>query len=226
MLTKPAIYRPALALTALLITVPASARAEAINFTGVGPASAVTVGGIKAGTFLAGELNWQWGESGVDIYTYCVDILNGVRSEQPVTVGSTEAMSGVAPSGGGKAAWLFNTYAAGIHLSGNGINAAALQVAIWEALYDPIWDLSGGRFSLVTTGAIQVAANAYLSSLYHPGGYYTSTATWLDTTHGQDQITHVPEPSALLLFACGLVLLAYTQRQRAKIHAVDRAKQS
>lgn len=90
---------------------------------------------------------------------------------------------------GDKVAWLFNTFAEGIRLSGTDIQAAALQVAIWEALYDSSPDLGAGNFQLTTVGAIRDQANAYLSALdAGPGGYQTSSAGWLDTSHGQDQV--------------------------------------
>ena len=58
-------------------------------------------------------------------------------------------------SAGTRAAWLFNTYAPVIHVGGTGTDAAALQVAIWEALYDTTPDLSKGAFTLLnqTTNA-------------------------------------------------------------------------
>jgi hypothetical protein len=221
--------KPTLLVASLLFVVPSAATADTINYLGPHPGSAVTVAGIRSGTFLAGELHWEWDSSGIDLYTYCVDIMNNMQYEQEVSVGTTDSISGayIAPDGGGKAAWLFNSYAAVVH--GNSVHSAALQVAIWEALYDSSWDLAGGNFILKTTGAIQMAAYDYLKALYgNQGSYFTSTTTWLNTNRGQDQITRrsVPEPSVVLLFACGLLLLVCSHRVNAKRQAAGRASHS
>jgi hypothetical protein len=62
--------------------------------------------------------------------------MNELLDPQQVTVDSTNSLTTPAADGAAKAAWLFNTFAAGIHAGGTGIQAAALQVAIWEAIYD------------------------------------------------------------------------------------------
>ena len=74
---------------------------------------------------------------------------------------------------GPKAAWLLNTYASAV---GTGVQAAALQIAIWESLYDNDHNLNTGNFSLVTsnaayTGAAEASliygqANTYLNGLF------------------------------------------------------------
>jgi hypothetical protein len=102
-------------------------------------------------------------------------------------------------------------------------------VAIWEALYDPVWNLSNGNFILQTTGAIQTAAAAYLTALYsNNSSYFTSTTTWLSTTRGQNQITRrsVSEPSVVLLFACGLLLLVCSHRANTKRQVASPATHS
>ena len=99
-----------------------------------------------------------------------------------------------------------NSYAAGVNASGNGIAAAALQVAIWEAITDSLLDLTAGGFILKTTDTytsvalatdIFNTASGYLGDL-SKADYHNSVATWLDAKYGQDQIT-TPEPSSLML---------------------------
>jgi len=210
-----------------LAGLPATARAEIIDYTGLGRSAVVSVAGVWSGSVYAGELNWAWVGSAPagfaqTFYSYCVDLRNVLTDPQTVSVRSTSQMTtslGIATDGGAKAAWLFDSYAATIRSSGTGIQAAALQVAIWEALYDTSQSLVAGNFRLNTTGAIRDQANAYLSSLYvGTGQYQTSVATWLDTSRGQDQLTaRVSEPSTLLLFGLALTLFAGWLRRPLRI---------
>ena len=48
------------ALLSGLAFLPAQAHADQIDFLGVGRNSTVSIGDVCAGTFAAGELNWQW----------------------------------------------------------------------------------------------------------------------------------------------------------------------
>jgi len=207
-----------LGVAAMLI--PARTNASELQLQGMGAHDIVTIGGTSgvSGSFYAGEIDWKWsapipGGFEENLYTYCVDILNEVVDPQAVRISDTSdpLMVTHATDGGEKAAWLLNTYAPGIHSSGNGLEAAALQVAIWEAISDNDHNLSTGYFTLLTTGtytseavaqAIYDQANVYLSALFYGGGYHTSEATWLDATTatggGQDQIA-TPEPSSLML---------------------------
>ncbi len=218
------------------LLLPVTTEAATLDFTGMGHRSVVTVGGPIQGTFYAGELNWSWtGEvpSGFEasIYTYCVDIMNALTDPQQVTVRSSDLLTASAADAGGKAAWLFNTFAPGIRQSGTGTQAAALQVAIWEALYDNTANLASGAFSLVTSAgvyggqanalAIANQANSYLQQLFSApgGGYNTGAAVWLDATAGgQDQITRVVEPSVLVLLGLAAVAVA---RRRGTVYSVD-----
>jgi hypothetical protein len=213
-----------IAVCAGLALSPAPASAEIIDFTGMGRYAAVSVN--MAGSNMsvyAGEITWSFVGAAPEgfaqtFYSYCVDLLNVLRDFQTVTVSSTDESGS---DGLAKAAWLFNTFASTIHTSGTGAEAAGLQVAIWEALYDSANSLSGGIFRLNTTGAVQTAANNYLSALYANGSYHTGTATWLDTRYGQDQITaRVSEPSTLLMLGAALLAAAGRLRNRS------RAKQS
>jgi len=202
-----------------ILAVPAQARAETIDFTGLGHAAVVEVRGLLNARVWAGEINWVWVGAVPDgfspsFYTYCVDITNVLIDPQEVTIRSSSDLNPT-PDGGGKAAWLLNSFAPGIRTGGTNAQAAALQVAIWEALYDTAPNLASGSFYLassMTGGSIWTLAGHYLSQLYYaPGTYHVGTAAWLDSTRGQDQITLVPEPSMLLLLGSGLFLFGRRQ---------------
>ena len=223
-------------LTVCLLLLPATARASELTWTGMGLDDIVTIdatvgGNTISGSFYAGQILWDWNApipAGFDpsIITYCVDITADLTSPQTVNISDTNDPNFDAPAtdAGGKAAWLVNAFASTVT---TGLEAAALQVAIWEALYDNDHDLSTGSFTLITddsayTGAahaqlIYDQANTYLSQLFSApgGGYYTSVALWLDAAGangGQDQIA-TPEPSSMALLGLGTLFGIFRRRQ-------------
>jgi len=215
------------ALVFVLNTTQASA--SQIDFTGTGKGAWATfsLAGDPLGnpfSDFVGELLWNWigtpapGFSNDSIYTYCVDATSYLQDPQTVTARSTDLLtSGTGGAdAGGRVAYLVDKYAADVHQNGTDVDAAALQIAIWEALYDSTEDLSGGTFALVTTGAIYDKAKFYLDDLYSGGTYHTASATWLDTRAGQDQVvlTPTPEPASLTLFGSALAFAAARRRKR------------
>ena len=110
------------------------------------------------------------------------------------------------------AAWLMQNYRISPNYS---YNTASLQVAIWEALLDPTFDLTSGNFVLLS-GLDPDEANEMLAALssadlssFNTAGYRIASDDGLGTTAGiQDLIIYnaaaVPIPSGLLLLGSGL----------------------
>ena len=169
---------------ALVCSVPSAASAATLDFTGIGKASVVSISGLRTVTAWAGELNWNWVGTppagfSESLYSYCVDVLNNEADPQyNVAVRSTDDMTPVtspfsASGAGAKIGWLVNSFAASIHSSGTNEQAAGLQVAIWETLYDSslgTFDLGAGQFSVSASAGTMTWATNYLSSLYSSGG--------------------------------------------------------
>ena len=150
MLTK------AVASSVLVFTlmVAAPVFANTITFTGEGKIASVTIQSPTLGVLStdAGELDPSWvgtppASQPASFYTYCVDPNHYLLGAQDVTLTDSDFLTAAGVTdAGGKAAWLINTYAPSIHQSGSGADAAALQVAIWEAISDNAPDLSAGSF--------------------------------------------------------------------------------
>lgn len=222
--------RMALLCTASLVAAaPASASSLSMIRTGTGKAAFVqiAVDGVNRGV-VAGEFRWNWDPdtpAGYDdrFYNYGVEVRRSLVNDDTVAIRSTDLLTVVGvPDAGGKAAWLFNTYAPSIRGQRNDPDsrnqAAALQVAIWEAMLDTSNGLSSGTLKLVSDGDIREKAKNYLLVLYNPDGSYRSgVATWLDLSSSQDQLElpGLPEPGTLLMFATGLaVTVAIRLRRR------------
>lgn len=208
--------RVVLGFLAVVMTLSIGARraeAASIDFLGLGSYSIVNIVGPVSGDVYAGELEWAWVGTPPDGFaqtftSFCIDIYSYISLTQDVEVTPTDEFN-LVPDAGGKAAWLVNAFASSISGAQAGIMAAALQVAIWEAVYDTTNDLLAGTFILGTGGDVLAQAQSFLSALYSPAGsYQTADGVWLDTRYGQDQlVVPTPEPATWSLLALGVGLL-------------------
>jgi hypothetical protein len=99
----------------------------------------------------------------------------------------------------------------------------ALQLAIWEAVYDSFpGDLTTGIFQVTsspTAGAV-AQANTYLTAAASlaAGSYPTQTLFTFTSPSGQDLVTAVPEPSSYAMLLAGLAGVGFVARRRSQPH--------
>ena len=193
------------------------ANAYTLTYNGLNYGQSVSISyGTTSTSVFAGQINMSFTGGTPSGYAttfnaYCVELENYLQSPMEVALRSSDDLTrnSISPNSGKKASWLFNTYAGGVNSNTTG---AALQIAIWEALYDSSTDLSGGYFKLLTNDSTLTSqVNTYLNALQT--NYSATTATWFQATNpasSQDLIgaasttpsgSAVPEPGIVSLLA-------------------------
>lgn len=161
-------------------------------------------------------------------WTYCLDIapnlyLNYTYNFEPKTFPNPQTpppSPGWVTDGIYRAAYLFNTQHDILDANPpvDATHAAALQVAIWECLYDTDLNLAQGVFKLGTTGDVQTYAQQYLA-LVQNGAPIKYTSTWLDPKEATQSLLYRPVPDAgstlAMLGFAALGICAIRSRNRA-----------
>jgi len=183
--------------------------ADTLTYTGLGRGATVnlSLNGVAESGW-AGEINWTLTAGGVSraITTYCGDLFDNARTVQYGILETTAALdlnpaiSHDAVAGAGtKGAYLVNTNAASAHASD--IQAAALQIAIWKAMFGNTFTLlsSTAHYDEIVKAVALYTVPAGVSSI---AGYFdvANGSNIGSAANGQDQIlVGTPEPATILL---------------------------
>lgn len=168
-------------------------------------------GYVKAGLF------HLTGDQGVgNFVAFCVDLAQYLGNPQQVELNPTLFTGTIRDN----IAKLFDVALGGDTLAGaidTSLEAAGLQVALWEVLYDSAtgFDLTSGGFYISTNAAVKSQAETYLAGL--PGASASNyTLTFYESDDHQDLVTvePVPLPAAGVLLAFGIAGLGFAGRRK------------
>jgi hypothetical protein len=176
-----------------------------VTFSYLGHNQTVYAGSLKA--YLGGTLgNPLPPNDGTYIgEVFCVDLDHTINipTEYDISWQTTAALAN-----GGRAAWIYQNYLAGSKNANNPV-AAAVQIALWDVVYDAGDGLASGNFQYVN--GLSATASSQAASLITSSVGHTAESAYFVATgqYGQAMIVPVPVPEAgtAALVGLGLSLL-------------------
>lgn len=203
-----------LAVFGLALASASTAHAGVLNITSMVPGKFQIVSANLFGnneTFYSGPQNAQY-NGGSFFDGYCTDF--GYTNNLPVAYAATPT-SALTLSNGARVAKLYNTFASTVSSADAG---AALQLAIWDVIYDNGDGAASGNFKV--TGGLTAGISSYLTSfLSDPlSGASTDVTYYAADNHGPNNNLYqgiigpgagqpVPEPASMAVLGLGALFL-------------------
>lgn len=203
------------AVGALGLAQAASAATLTATFNNVGPynsVSASTDGAANFSGFASGLMNWT--KTGGDyagvngnFTTFCIELTEHVSNGGSYTynIVSTDlaptSLGGMGLAKAAELSELFGRFYAGLDFD-NSDDMTAMQLSVWNIVYDGDHTLAAGPFQVSNGGAYFGLAQSMLGALDGTGPHASLLA--MAAVGVQDQI--IPEPASLVLLAAGLLL--------------------
>lgn len=114
-----------------------------------------------------------------------------------------------------QAAWLFGKYANNITSKDMG---AALQLAVWDIVYDGGDGLNSGSFKSSASSSIKTLTNGYIAESKNQSGagyYFKAITHGYKNDCNQDYMSTVPEPASMAVLLTGAAAVI-RRRRKAK----------
>ena len=131
---------------------------------------------------------------------FCVDLDHEINLPTEYEV---DPLSATALNNGSRAAWLYSTYLPSVT---SGSAAAALQIALWDVVYDNGDGLGQGAFRYVSGLGAQTTTLAESIIASSSGQSADGTYFKVEGPYGQSMLGPVPEANSMLLLGLGLAL--------------------